>query len=57
MPLSRPVSLAGLVGGCRNGWHRQFLEADLQTPLLRKLHFASADKVIELVERGVILAF
>jgi hypothetical protein len=37
---------------CRNGWHCQFLEADLKTALPRKLHFKSADKVIELVERG-----
>ena len=37
---------------CRNGWHCQFLEQDLKTPLPRKLHFASRDKVIELVERG-----
>ncbi len=37
---------------CRNGWHCQFLEEDLQTPLPRKLRFASPDKVVELVERG-----
>jgi len=37
---------------CRYGWHCQFLEEDLQTPLPRKLHFASPDKVVELVERG-----
>ena len=36
----------------RNGWQCQFLEKDLKTALPRKLHFASADKVIELVERG-----
>jgi len=36
----------------RNGWHCQFLEKDLKTSLPRKLHFTSADKVIELVERG-----
>jgi hypothetical protein len=36
----------------RNGWHCQFLEKDLQTPLPRKLHFTSAEKVVELVERG-----
>jgi len=33
----------------RNGWQVQFLESDLKTPLPRKLHFASADKIIELV--------
>ena len=36
----------------RDGWHCQFLEADLKTVLPRKLHFASPDKLIELVERG-----
>ncbi len=37
---------------CRDGWHCQFLEADLKTALPRKLHFASSDKVVELMERG-----
>ncbi len=37
---------------CRNGWHCQFLEQDLKTPLPRKLHFTSSQKVVELVERG-----
>jgi hypothetical protein len=37
---------------CRDGWHCQFLEADLKTALPRKLHFASPDKLIELIERG-----
>ena len=36
----------------RQGWQVQFLEADLKTPLPRKLHFKSAEKVIELVARG-----
>jgi hypothetical protein len=36
----------------RYGWHCQFLEQDLKTLLPVKLHFTSADKVIELVERG-----
>ena len=36
----------------RHGWQCQFLEADLQTPLPRRLHFTSPDKIIELVERG-----
>jgi hypothetical protein len=36
----------------RRGWQVQFLEADLKTPLPRKLHFTSHDKIIELVERG-----
>ncbi len=37
---------------CRYGWHCQFLEEDLKTPLPRKLHFASPEKVIEIVQRG-----
>jgi hypothetical protein len=37
---------------CRNGWHCQFLELDLNTPLSKKLRITSPDKVIELVERG-----
>lgn len=36
----------------RSGWHCQFLEADLKTPLFKHLHFSSPDKVRELVERG-----
>jgi hypothetical protein len=36
----------------RDGWQCQFLEADLQTPLPKKLHFASSGKVVELVERA-----
>ncbi len=36
----------------RNGWQCQSLEKDLKTPLPRKLHFTSAGKVVELVERG-----
>jgi hypothetical protein len=37
---------------CRDGWHYQFLEADLQTPLPKRLHFVSSDKVVELIERA-----
>jgi len=36
----------------RHGWQCQFLESDLKTPLPRKLHFTSPDKIVELVERG-----
>jgi hypothetical protein len=36
----------------RQGWQCQFPEADLQTPLPKRLHFVSADKVVELVERA-----
>ena len=41
-----------LAGGCHNGWNCQFLEEDLKTSLPRKLHFKSAEKVVELVGRG-----
>jgi hypothetical protein len=34
----------------REGWCCQFLEADLITPLPRKLTFATAEKVIQLAE-------
>jgi hypothetical protein len=36
----------------RQGWYCQFLRSDLKTPLPRKLHFKSAEKIIELVQRG-----
>jgi hypothetical protein len=36
---------------CRNGWNCQFLEQDLQTPLPRRLHFSTPDKVIEVIQR------
>ena len=36
----------------RQGWQCQFLEADLQTPLPKRLHFASSAKVVDLVERA-----
>lgn len=36
----------------RNGWHCQFLEADLKTPLPRKVNFPSPEKIIETAERG-----
>jgi hypothetical protein len=36
----------------RQGWHCQFLEADLRTPLPKRLHFASAEKIVQLAERG-----
>ena len=37
---------------CRERWHCQFTEADLKTPLPKKLYFTSAKKVVELAERG-----
>jgi len=36
----------------RQGWQCQFLEADLKTPLPKRLHFTSSEKLVELVERG-----
>lgn len=36
----------------RGGWHCQFLQADLKTPLPRRLTFATADKLRELVSRA-----
>jgi hypothetical protein len=39
----------------RGGWEVQFTEADLKTPLPRKLTFAHADKIRELARRGEAL--
>lgn len=36
----------------QKGWYCQFLEADLKTPLPRKLHFRTEAKVRELAGRG-----
>jgi hypothetical protein len=36
----------------RQAWHCQFLEAELQTPLQRKLTFADSDRIVALAERG-----
>jgi hypothetical protein len=36
----------------RYGWHCQFLESDLKTPLPKKLNFKSADKILQLAERS-----
>jgi hypothetical protein len=36
----------------RHGWLCQFLEEDLRTPLPRKLHFRTEDKVREIARRG-----
>jgi hypothetical protein len=35
-----------------NGWQIQFLEAELKTPLPRKLTFADPEKIRELARRG-----
>ena len=34
------------------GWSCQFLEADLKTPLPRKLTFSSPDKILHLAEHA-----
>jgi hypothetical protein len=34
------------------GWRCQFLEADLKTPLPRKLTFSSPDKILQLAEHA-----
>jgi hypothetical protein len=36
----------------RQGWQVQFLEADLRTPLPRKLTFTDAEKIRELAKKG-----
>lgn len=36
----------------RQGWHCQFLEEDLKTPLPRKIEFKEEAKLFELAERG-----
>jgi hypothetical protein len=36
----------------REGWYVQFLEADLKTPLPRKLTFTDPEKIRELAKRG-----
>jgi hypothetical protein len=36
----------------RRGWQCQSFAPDPKTPLPRKLHFTSSDKIVELVERG-----
>jgi hypothetical protein len=36
----------------RGGWQVQFLEADLKTPLPRKLTFSDAEKIRELARHG-----
>jgi hypothetical protein len=36
----------------RGGWEVQFMEADLKTPLPRKLTFSDPEKIRELARRG-----
>jgi hypothetical protein len=36
----------------RSGWHCQFLEEDLKTPLPKKLAFETESKMLALAKRG-----
>jgi hypothetical protein len=36
----------------RDGWHCQFLEQDLKTPLPKRLRFNNKEKLREIAERG-----
>jgi hypothetical protein len=36
----------------RDGWHCQFLEQDLKTPLPKRLRFNNQEKLREIAERG-----
>jgi hypothetical protein len=36
----------------RDGWHCQFLEQDLKTPLPKRLRFSNKEKLREIAERG-----
>jgi hypothetical protein len=38
----------------KGGWHCQFLEEDLKTPLPKTLTFQSPDKIMELAERATM---
>jgi hypothetical protein len=35
-----------------NGWYCRFLEADLKTPLPRKLTFVTSEKILQLAEHA-----
>ena len=39
----------------RSGWQVQFTEADLKTPLLRRLTFADPEKIRQLARKGEAL--
>jgi hypothetical protein len=36
----------------QSGWYCQFLEEDLKTPLPRRLHLTSRQKLLEIAEKG-----
>jgi hypothetical protein len=36
----------------KDGWHCQFLEQDLKTPLPKRLRFNNQEKLREIAERG-----
>jgi hypothetical protein len=51
----RPVHRVYCSFFCRSGWQVQFTEADLKTPLPRRLTFANPDKIRQLAQRGEAL--
>ncbi len=51
----RPVHRIYCTFFCRAGWQVQFTEADLKTPLPRRLTFASPDKIRQLARKGEAL--
>ncbi len=48
----RPSHRVYMIFFQREGWQVQFLEADLKTPLPRKLTFTDPEKIRELARRG-----
>ena len=52
----RPVHRVYCTFFCRNGWQVQFTEADLKTPLPRRLTFASPEKIRALARKGEAMA-
>jgi hypothetical protein len=48
----RPSHRVYMVFFVRQGWQAQFLEADLKTPLPKKLTFNDPDKIRELARHG-----
>ena len=51
----RPVHRIYCTFFCRGSWQVQFTEADLKTPLPRRLTFADAEKIRQLARRGEAL--
>jgi len=51
-PKNGPLHRVYMYFMLREGWHCQFLEADLKTPLPKKLTFTHPQKIFELADRG-----